>query len=80
MASKKQVPEDDDKEAAADEPSFVDPSRLNWPRVEFLAGRVPGSRQIDTRSKVCPGCGGPFDFWACEALCHRCGLKFTCDE
>ena len=31
-------------------------------------------------SHVCPACGGHLDFWACEALCHYCGLKFTCDE
>ncbi len=34
----------------------------------------------DRESDICPGCGGQMDFWACEALCHNCGLKFTCDE
>lgn len=34
----------------------------------------------DRYSSVCPGCRGTLDFWACEALCHYCGLKFTCDE
>ena len=34
----------------------------------------------DRNSDICPGCGGRLDFWACEALCHYCGLKFTCDE
>ena len=34
----------------------------------------------DEYSSVCPGCGYTLDFWACEALCHHCGLKFTCDE
>ena len=34
----------------------------------------------DRHSNICPGCGGRLDFWACEALCHHCGLKFTCDE
>ena len=34
----------------------------------------------DRESDICPGCGGQLDFWACEALCHNCGLKFTCDE
>ena len=34
----------------------------------------------DRNSNICPGCGGRLDFWACEALCHHCGLKFTCDE
>ena len=35
---------------------------------------------IDKESDICPGCGSKLDFWACEALCHNCGLKFTCDE
>ena len=34
----------------------------------------------DRESDICPGCGSRLDFWACEALCHNCGLKFTCDE
>ena len=34
----------------------------------------------DRNSSLCPGCGGRLDFWACEAICHYCGLKFTCDE
>ena len=34
----------------------------------------------DRHSDICPGCGGRLDFWACEALCHHCGLKFTCDK
>ena len=34
----------------------------------------------DVVGYVCPACGGHLDFWACEALCHYCGLKFTCDE
>ena len=34
----------------------------------------------DRNSNLCPGCGGRLDYWACEALCHHCGLKFTCDE
>ena len=34
----------------------------------------------DRNSNLCPGCGGRLGFWACEALCHNCGLKFTCDE
>ncbi|NKB72735.1 MAG: hypothetical protein GKR89_37160 [Candidatus Latescibacteria bacterium] len=35
---------------------------------------------VDRNSNICPGCGYRLDFWACEALCHNCGLKFTCDE
>jgi hypothetical protein len=84
MTSKKRETPDSDKQApsepAAAPPERVDPTRLHWPRVEFLPGRVPGSRRIDTYSTVCPGCGARLDFWACEALCHHCGLKFTCDE
>jgi hypothetical protein len=34
----------------------------------------------DGESSVCPACGGWLDFWACEVVCHNCGLKFTCDE
>lgn len=34
----------------------------------------------DKDSDVCPGCGRRLVFWACEAVCHHCGLKFTCDE
>ena len=34
----------------------------------------------DRYSNICLGCGGRLDFWACEALCHHCGLKATCDE
>jgi len=45
-----------------------------------LRGRVPGSHLIDSSSDVCPGSGNRLDFWACEAVCHLCGLKFTCDE
>jgi hypothetical protein len=41
--------------------------------------RVPGSHLADDGSDVCPGCGGRLDFWACEAICHDCGFKFTCD-
>lgn len=41
---------------------------------------VKTNHLVDRDSDICPGCGGQLDFWACEALCHNCGLKFTCDE
>mgnify|MGYP003132258287 CR=1 FL=1 len=34
----------------------------------------------DSSCSVCPACYEVLDFWACEALCHTCGVKFTCDQ
>ena len=34
----------------------------------------------DKYSDICPACSKRLEFWACEAICHYCGLKFTCDE
>ena len=31
----------------------------------------------DRNSSFYPGWGGRLGFWACEAICHHCGLKFT---
>ena len=47
---------------------------------ESLARIVYETNLTNNYSHVCPACGGHLDFWACEALCHYCGLKFTCDE
>jgi len=74
MASKKRGT------AAADKKPPAEPAHQGWPEAERLRGRVPGSHLIDSSSDVCPGCGNRLDFWACEAVCHLCGLKFTCDE
>ena len=49
---------------------------------ETSAARIRERRDnlTDKDSDVCPGCGRRLVFWACEAVCHYCGLKFTCDE
>ncbi len=47
---------------------------------ESFAPIVDETNLTNNYSHVCPACGGHLDFWACEALCHYCGLKFTCDE
>jgi hypothetical protein len=57
-------------------------NRKDLGRLCALVGKGSGRQDnlTDKNSDICPGCGRKLIFWACEAVCHYCGLKFTCDE